>query len=223
MTRILLYIAYHDEYAYNEALRVRENLKPIASCELVKVPRTFFFENILWYILQMVDTSKWDYIGILPYKYIQKSWSQGLPKINYNFTGDCLAFLSCLIEPHFYAAAHTSHDDVFFEIWDALLERVVPGADKRLPIAIPTVYCSAFALKSTIFKEWIDFIMKCLDHIDVLNNPIRYGGSITRDQLISMGCKDGQYAALTFISERLISWWLQYMNYSVQVVSVLRI
>jgi hypothetical protein len=223
MTRILLYVAYHNEDAYQEARRVEEHLKPIATCVLVKTPKTFFFENILWYMLQTIDVTQWDYIGIMPYKYLQKSRSNGLPAIPDKFEGDCLAFLSCLYEPHFYQAAWTSHDDAFFDIWDGLLERVAPGADKRLPITIPTVYCSAFALKSEIFKDWVNFIMKCFDHVDLLNNPMRYGGVLTRDQLISMGCKDGQYAALTFMSERLITWWLQSRNHTVQVLSVLRI
>lgn len=223
MTRILLYVAYHNDNAYNEAIKVQKNLEPIATCVLVKTPRTFFFENILWYALQTVDVSQWDYIGIIPYKYLQKSWSNGLPQVPFEFTGDCLAFLSCLYEPHFYEAAWTSHDDAFFHIWDPLLERVAPGADPRLPITIPTVYCSAFALKSEIFKDWINFILKCFDHVDLLNNPLRYGGAITQEQLVDMGCRDGKYAALTFIAERLITWWLQYNNKSVQVISALRI
>jgi hypothetical protein len=223
MKRILLHIAYHNQEAYKEACRVKEHLRPIATCILVKTPKTFFFENILWYMLQTADVTQWDYIGIIPYKYLQKSLSRGLPAIPDKFEGDCLAFLSLLIEPHFYENARKSHDDAFFGIWDALLERILPGANKRLPITIPTVYCSAFALKSEIFKDWVNFILKCFDHIDILNNPLRYGGVLTRDQLVNMGCKHGQYSALTFISERLITWWLQMNNYTVQVLSVLRI
>lgn len=223
MSRILLYVAYHNEDAYREARRVEEHLKPMATCVLVKTPKTFFFENILWYMLQTVDISQWDYIGVIPYKYLLKSLTGGLlPGIPSSFEGDCLAFLSLLNEPLFYQNAWTSHDDAFFEIWDALLERVAPGCDKRMPITVPTVYCSAFALKSVIFKDWLNFIMKCFDHVDLLNRPLRYGGVLTPDQLVSMGCKDGKYAALTFMSERLITWWLQSRNHSVQVLSILR-
>jgi len=217
--KVLVYIGYHDDTSFNEAMGVKAFFSNAFTVRLVQLPRTFFLENILWYILQDVDIEDWDYIGVLPYKYLQKISSESHISPD-DFNGDCISFLN-RTPGHggFYEETEFFHGKILLDIIDQVISRVIPDMHTRIMVNGPSVWCSAFVLKKNIFKQWVEFMLKVLDNIDMLNQPVKYPGNIPRETLIQMGCVDGSYPALPFASERFITMWLYHNKYSIQPVS----
>ena len=221
MKRILLVVGFHDDDSMRQAVELEKVFEGFATVCPTRLPPTFFQENILWYIMQNIDVSQWDYIGTVPYQYMKKCKGYKVRISADECTGDCIAFLAHYADD-LYKNMELAHGPELGAAWDALLSRVAPDLPTRPTVFKHNIYCNAFALKSSIFRDYINFMMTCLNHVDILNFPVYYNvASIPPERLGAMGCKGNAYSGLVFIAERLINYWLYYKNYSIQVVSCL--